>query len=455
MSSPIRAAARARALVLAALAVAFLSPYAAAQTEPETIDDVLRAMQNERQSVSETNREREARFRREQSEQEAALRQLRGEVTAAENEASRLENLRNELDRELEELRSQLSERQGEFGELFGVARAAAADLNEQLEDSLVSTQFPDRGEDLVRMAQASSLPTIAELENLWFTMLQEAGEQGEVARYEAQVITSDNQSATETVVRIGPFTAFSDEGFMVAREGTLRYLARQPGRAEVAAAQRVFEHSGPGVVRGLVDPSLGTLLGLVVEVPNLRERIDQGGGIGYAIVVVAVLGILLAIFRWIMLAFTAMKVKAQMKSSTPKKSNPLGRVMLTYEEYRSEDLETLQLRLDDAVLKELPKLESGLNVVKVLAAVAPLMGLLGTVIGMIVTFQAITLFGTGDPKLMAGGISQALVTTVMGLIAAIPLLLLHAFASSTARRVGQVLEEQSVSLVAETSEKA
>ncbi len=452
MSSPIRAAAR--ALVLAALAVAFLSPYAAAQTEPETIDDVLRAMQNERQSVSETNQEREARFRREQSEQEAALRQLRGEVTAAENEASRLENLRNELDRELEELRSQLSERQGEFGELFGVARAAAADLNEQLEDSLVSTQFPDRGEDLVRMAQASSLPTIGELENLWFTMLQEAGEQGEVARYDAQVITSDNQSATETVVRIGPFTAFSDEGFMVAREGTLRYLARQPGRAEVAAAQRVFEHNGPGVVRGLVDPSLGTLLGLVVEVPNLRERIDQGGGIGYAIVVVAILGILLAIFRWIMLAFTAMKVKSQMKSSTPKKSNPLGRVMLTYEEYRSEDLETLQLRLDDAVLKELPKLESGLNVVKVLAAVAPLMGLLGTVIGMIVTFQAITLFGTGDPKLMAGGISQALVTTVMGLIAAIPLLLLHAFASSTARRVGQVLEEQSVSLVAETSEK-
>jgi biopolymer transport protein ExbB len=453
MSSPFRAASR--VIALAAVALVFLAPFAVAQTQPETIDDVLRVMQSERQSVSERNQEREARFRREQSEQEAALRQLRGEVTAAENEASRLENLRNELDRQLEELRAQLSERQGEFGELFGVARAAAADLNEQLDESLISTQFPGRGEDLVRMAQASSLPTIAELENLWFTMLQEAGEQGEVARYQAQVITSDNQSATETVVRIGPFTAFSNQGFMVAREGTLRYLARQPGRSQVAAAQRVFDHSGPGVVRGLIDPSLGTLLGLVVEVPNLRERIDQGGGIGYAIVVVAILGILLAIFRWIMLAFTAMKVKAQMKSSTPKKGNPLGRVMLTYEEYRSEDLETLQLRLDDAVLKELPKLEAGLNVVKVLAAVAPLMGLLGTVIGMIVTFQAITLFGTGDPKLMAGGISQALVTTVMGLIAAIPLLLLHAFASSTARRVGQVLEEQSVSLVAETSEKA
>ena len=432
-----------------------LVPMAVADVQPQTIDEVLRSVQSERRAVSETNQQREDRFRREQANQEAELRRLRGEVQAAESEASRLENLRNQLDRELDELRAQLADRQGEFGELFGVARAAAADLNEQLQESLVSTQFQDRGEGLVRMAQAASLPTIQELENLWFTMLQEASEQGEVSRYQAQVIGADNQSSTETVVRVGPFTAFTENGFLVSRDGTLRYLARQPGRAQVNAAQRVFNHSGDGVVRGLIDPSLGTLLGLVVEVPNLRERIAQGGGIGYAIIVVASFGILLALFRWLMLAITAMKVKAQMRSSTPSKGNPLGRIMLTYEEYRQSDLETLQLRLDDAVLKELPKLEAGLNVVKVLAAVAPLMGLLGTVIGMIVTFQAITLFGTGDPKLMAGGISQALVTTVQGLIAAIPLLLLHAFASSTSRRVGQVLEEQSVSLVADTAEKA
>ncbi len=437
-----------------ALAIAAVATPVVVEAQPQTIEEVLRAMQTERRTVSETNQEREARFLRERDRQEQALREVRSEVTAAENEASRLENVRNENDRELEELRQQLSERQGEFGELFGVARAAAADLNEQLEESLVSTQFQGRGEGLTRMAQAASLPTIEELENLWFTMLQEAGEQAEVARFEAEVIGPDNQARPETVVRVGPFTAFTESGFLVSRDGTLRYLSRQPGRAQINAAQRVVNHTGSGVVRGLIDPSLGTLLGLVVEVPNLRERIDQGGGIGYAIIVVAVFGILLAIFRWIMLAFTAMKVRSQMRSSTPSKSNPLGRVMQAYEEHKSADLETLQLRLDDAVLKELPKLEAGLNVVKVLAAVAPLMGLLGTVIGMIVTFQAITLFGTGDPKLMAGGISQALVTTVMGLIAAIPLLLLHAFAASTARRLGQVLEEQSVSLVAETAEK-
>lgn len=442
-------------LLLAAVAASGMTPAVLAQSEPQSIDEVLRAVQSERRAVTESNREREERFRREQAQQEAELARVRRQVTEAEAEASRLESLRNDLDRELEELKAQLAERQGEFGELFGVARAAAADLNELLGESLISTQFPGRGEDLSRMAQAESLPTIEELEALWFTMLQEASEQGKVVRYQAPVIRGDNQSVQETVVRIGPFTAFTEEGFLISNGDALRYLVRQPGRGAVGAARQVFNSSDNGVVRGLIDPSLGSLLGLVVETPNLQERIAQGGGIGYAIIVVATFGILVAIYKWLMLSIVAMKVKRQMRSDTPSASNPLGRIMIAFKENRDADLDTLQLRLDEAVLNELPKLESGLNVVKVLAAVAPLMGLLGTVIGMIVTFQAITLFGTGDPKLMAGGISQALVTTVMGLIAAIPLLLLHAFASGTSRRLSQVLEEQSVSLVAESVEQS
>lgn len=419
-----------------------------------TLDQVLQAMQQEREAVAAANQERLERFRNEQASQEQELRRIRGQVSAAEGEASRLEDLRNELDRELGELRNQLAERQGEFGELFGVARAAAADLVEQLNDSLISTQFRGRGDELTEMAQADSLPTIEELEGLWYTMVQEITEQGKTVQYQASVIGNDNASRPETVVRIGPFTAFGDEGYLAFDGETLRYLARQPGGGALAAAERVMEYSGPGVVRGMIDPSLGSLLGLVVEKPTLSEYVDQGGWIGYAIIVVAIFGILLAIFRWLMLTLTSMKVRRQMGSGTPNNSNPLGRIQAAYEEHHGEDLETLQLHLDDAVLKELPPLERGLNLVKVLAAVTPLMGLLGTVIGMIVTFQAITLFGTGDPKLMAGGISQALITTVLGLIAAVPLLILHAFASATARRVGQILEEQSVSLVAD-AEKA
>src|SRR6056297_1073260 len=336
---------------LAALAVVFCS-CAMAQEQPQSLEEVVRAMQQERQAVAE-----------------------------AEAEASRLEGLRNRLDRELAELRDQLAERQGEFGELFGVARAAAADLDEQLSDSLISVQFPNRGDELSEMAQSDSLPTIDQLEGLWFTFLQEMTEQGNVARFNANVVRNDNSSTAETVVRIGPFTAFGDQGYLVLNDNTLRYLARQPGGGAVAAARRVMDHTGPGVVRGMIDPSLGSLLGLVTQTPTLRERIDQGGAIGYAIIVVAALGILLAVYRWLILSLTSMKVRRQMGKHEPNDSNPLGRIQAAYEEHKSEGLETLQLHLDDAVLKELPPLERGLNLVKVLAAVAPLMGLLGTVI--------------------------------------------------------------------------
>lgn len=419
-----------------------------------SIDETLRAIQAERRAVSEENRQREARFVQRRNEQQAALATVRREVTAAETESTRLEGVRNRNALALDELRGQLADRQGEFGELFGAARSAAADLNEKLGESLVSAQFRGRGTPLREIAQSDSLPTVEQLELLWNTLMQEMSEQGKVVTFDASVIGTDNQPEPLTVTRIGPFTAFSGGEYLVFKEGALKKLGRQPGGGATSAASRVEKHTGDGFVAGMIDPSLGTLLGLTVEMPNLRERIAQGGGIGYAILVVALFGILLALYKWAKLTMVGMKIRSQMKSDTASTDNPLGRVRMAYEENRNADIETLQLKLDDAVLKELPALESGLGLVKVLAAVAPLMGLLGTVIGMIVTFQAITLFGTGDPKLMAGGISQALVTTVQGLVAAIPLLLLHAFASGTSRRMSQLLEEQSAGMIAEYAEQ-
>lgn len=447
------------AVLIAGAAALTASPAVLAQGEgadqPDlTLDQAVQQIRQERRAVSEQNRQRERGFLQRRNEQRAELARVRREVSQAEAEAARLEGVRNQNEREIQELNTQLTERQGEFSELFGAARSAASDLSEQLKDSLVSAQYPGRSQEMREIAQTDRLPTIEQLENLWFTMLEEASEQSKVVQFDAEVIGTDNQPVQRTVTRVGPFTAFSRGEFLQFVNGRLKYLARQPGGGHNSAAERVEEYEGDGFVAGVIDPSLGTLLGLVVESPTLRERVDQGGGIGYAIIVVAIFGILLAVYKWIVLTLVANKVQGQVKSDTPSKDNPLGRVMLAYEENRQADIETLQLKLDDAVLKELPRLDSGLNIVKVLAAVTPLMGLLGTVIGMIVTFQAITLFGTGDPKLMAGGISQALVTTVLGLISAIPLLLLHAFAASASRRVGQVLEEQSAGMVAEYAER-
>lgn len=146
--------------------------------------------------------------------------------------------------------------------------------------------------------------------------------------------------------------------------------------------------------------------------------------------------------------------MKAQIKSDVVNENNPLGRVLAVHESNRNADVETLELKIDEAILKEMPALERFLTLIKLIAAIAPLMGLLGTVTGMINTFQSMTLFGTGDPKLMAGGISQALVTTVLGITVALPTLFLHSIVNGMSQRVVHTIEEQSAGIIAVHAEQ-
>lgn len=422
--------------------------------ETMTLDRVLQAVRNDRSATSQENKEREARFVAERNNQQAALNRVRGQVTAAAAESTRLEGVVETNQNAIDELDAELADKQGEFQELFGAARSAAADLSAQVERSIISTQFPGRANDLSELARTEKLPTEAQLRGLWEVMIQQMAEQGKTATYQARVVQANGEGTVGDVTRIGPYVVFSESGkYLKFDEGRLKFLARQPSGDITGAASRVAGATGPGFVRGAIDPSLGTLLGLVVETPTLTERFDQGGPVGKIIGIVTVIGVLLGIYKWVTLTMTAGAVRGQVRKKKASKSNPLGRVMLAYENTQSNDVETVALKLDDAILKEVPKLEGGLNLVKVLAATAPLMGLLGTVIGMIRTFQAITLFGTGDPQIMASGISEALVTTVLGLIAAIPLLLLHAFAAGASKRVTQILEEQSAGIIAEHAE--
>jgi len=189
------------------------------------------------------------------------------------------------------------------------------------------------------------------------------------------------------------------------------------------------------------------------VQAPDLKERIQQGGWIGFIILGLGAIGLLLAIQRFIYLAITGRGVAQQQKETTASLKNPLGRILSVYND-NIQDVETLSLKLDEAILREIPKIEIGLITLAMLAAIAPMLGLLGTVSGMIETFQSITLFGTGDPKLMSGGISQALVTTELGLAVAIPLVLIHSAISSKSNRLVQILDEESAAIVARNAER-
>ena len=231
---------------------------------------------------------------------------------------------------------------------------------------------------------------------------------------------------------------------------GLVSELARQPS-AHQSSAEDIQEATSGFTKVGLdpTGPLGGGLLRALINSPTLIERWHFGGIVGYVITAVFAVAIGLAIWRFVVLSGMSTKVTAQLNSGSANSDNPLGRVLKVAADNPGLDPESLELKLHEAVLKERPEIESGLNLLKIISMVAPLLGLLGTVTGMIITFQMITLFGAGDPKAMAGGISQALITTVLGLVVAIPTVLMHTLVNGKAQRILHVLEEQSAGIVA------
>jgi len=434
------------------------TPAYAQDSDITTLEELLAAVRSGRIRDRQLWEQREAEFLGSRNRQSALLNQAEADLAREETRADRLEAEFTENEQRLTVLSTQLNERLGEFGELFGVVRQVAGDTRAQVDQSMISAQFPNRSRAMDRLTNARTLPSVGDIGDMWEVLTQEMTEQGNIARFESSVVFPDGRSGTEDVIRIGPFTAITANSGQFLRyepqTGTLNVLGRQPATRYMGAADSLRGGRPGQVVSAALDPSQGAILGLLVDTPDLIERIEQGKLVGYIIIGLGSAGVLLAIQRMLALFGVSGAVRSQMrKPDAPRKGNPLGRVLMAYQDNQSADVETLGLKLDDAILKELPRLEWGLNTVRVLAAVAPLLGLLGTVTGMIIVFQQITLFGTGDPKLMAGGISQALVTTVLGLVAAIPLLLLHALASGQSRGVVQILEEQAAGIVARHAE--
>jgi biopolymer transport protein ExbB len=438
-----------------AIVVSLLAAAAGAQeAPPSSIDELLSAVRQDAEVRSAENLAREQRFITSRDAQQQLLEDARRELA---EERARGERLKQQFDTnelELGELSETLTVRVGNMGELFGVVRQVAGDTKSIIDNSLISAQLPGRSSLANGLAQATDLPSIEDLTDLYVLLLEEMAESGKVARFNADVITADGRSSDTEVIRVGVFNSISGDEFLqfVPESGNLQVLARQPAGRFRSLAAGLFEATS-GTLPMALDPSRGAILGLLIQAPGLIERIQQGGLVGYVIIVLGALGVLVSVERLVSLSRASRGIKAQLKATTAAEDNALGRILMVYDANKATDYETLELKLDEAILREAPLLERWQGWIKVLAAVAPLLGLLGTVVGMIQTFQAITLFGTGDPKLMAGGISQALVTTVLGLIVAIPLVLLHSLVASRSKTLVEILEEQSAGIIARHSE--
>ena len=437
-----------------AIALLMFSDAATAQTLDELAEMVRRAASSEGQ----INKEREDEFLRDRDNQRKLLAQAKAEKKREEKRSDDLKTEYDRLERELAELTTVLQERMGNLGELFGIVRQASGDIQAALGDSMVSAQRSGRGEFLSELAQRKALPNVQELRTVWSRMVTEVAESGKVVRFNTIVERSNGAKEELEVVRIGVFNAVSNGRFLdwdsTKSTENLIELARQPA-ARFQSMANNLQAAAPGeTVAMAVDFTRGQILRAVVQSKTPVERVKEDGGpVGYAIIGVGIFGLLLCLWKAFVLYTTGGKMSKQLKNETANKGNPLGRVMAVYTDNPDIDIETLELKLDEAILRESAPLETGLSFIKVLYVVAPLLGLLGTVVGMIATFQMITLFGTGDPRMMAGGISTALVTTVLGLVAAIPLTLFHAFLQGKSKALIQVLEEQAAGIIARLAE--
>ena len=352
-------------------------------------------------------------------------------------------------EKQLVELNTRWEQASGDMNEIFAVTRQGASDAVKLLGDSSVQGQYPDRLTALKAMAQDKQVPDRAALALLPATLLQEIRESGRVVQFNGKVLDAQGAASEQSLTRVGSFALFGSEGFLQpSGEGLIPVLGLPAGLlSELTAYQGKEGEALP------LDPSHGVLLEMLAQAPTFWQQVQQGGQVGAIIVLLAAIGLGIAAVRLWTLSRELTLVRRQLKSGEYHADNALGRVLTVAEQHPELSMETLELRLDEAILQETPRMERGIGMVKVIAAIAPMLGLLGTVTGMIGTFQAITQFGTGDPKIMAGGISMALITTVQGLVAAIPLILAHSLLQSRFTELSNVLEQQVAGILAERAE--
>jgi biopolymer transport protein ExbB len=447
-------------VVSLAVAAALIATSAFAADAPAvSLDDLLRRVESARRAESQENAQRVEEFKTARDRQARLLEEAKRDLASAEAESKRLTDQMDANDVEIANLKELLRQRQGSLGELFGVTRQVAADAANTLDQSMITARYPDRVEFLRTTSTAKELPTITELERLWFEIQREMTETGKVLKYEGDVLQPDGTAVKRPITRVGPFTASTEGEFLAwgPALGKLQVLPRQPtGEWRGIAAD--LEEASSGYVNAVVDPGRGVMVQLYGERPDFAERIEQGEFVGYVIIAVGIVGALVWLFQFFYLIVARIKVARQLGDiDKPVADNALGRVLLAFKGDAGrieEQADVAELRISEAVLREVPKLERFQAFLRLAVAAGPLLGLIGTVIGMIVTFQSITESGSSDPKLMAHGISQAMIATVLGLGIAIPLLFANAILTSLSRQIVQLLDEQSAGLLAQSIER-
>jgi biopolymer transport protein ExbB len=432
--------------------------------EVSTVEALLALVKEGKTQEQAANSQREQSFLANKNKQASILAAEKRELARQEKIADTLEAEYKKNEGILRVKEEAYQKELGSLVELFGHLQSSAGEAAVQFSGSLTGAQY---GQDRVKflnaltgkMSETTELPTIREIEGLWYELQREMVASGQVVSFTTDVIDVDGETSECNVTRIGLFNAVCDGKYLeyATSKGQYAFLPRQPAGRYTKTADKVGDADVGEQVKFGIDPTGptgGSLLANLIQTPSLLERAQQGREVGYAIIAVGIIAVIFAFYKLYSLYMIGAAVRKQANQDAADSSNPLGRVLKVGKDNFEKDIDTLELKLAEAIMAERPAIEQGIGFIKIISVIAPLAGLLGTVTGMIVTFQMITLYGTGDPKLMAGGISQALVTTVLGLLVAIPTSLLHSFTQSSARGIVSILEEQSTGILAERAQK-
>jgi len=424
---------------------------------------LLDLVENDRVGESEEYQARVSEFEQNAARQEEILDTTNNRITEQEQLQVQLSDQFEANEIIIADKREVLRDRRGDLNELFGTLQGVAGDFLSNFQNSLISAQYTGRTEALEEIIERAGSTieqlNVGEMERFWFFMHQELTESGRVVSYNGDVTLPNGDTANRSITRIGAFNAVSDGEYLSYNGdiGHLQVLPRQPDASIMSSASEL-EGASSGFTKVGIDPTGGVggqVLANLVNFPTVSEQVQNNSGvIGFIIIGVGIVGILIGFFRLLMLSLTSVKVRGQLKKDSPTKNNPLGRVLLVAENNPNADTETLELKLGEAILQETPALESMLTLIKMIATIAPLGGLLGTVTGMIQVFQQITVYGAGDPTIMAGGISQALMTTVLGIVVAIPTIFMHTVVKSRSDNIIHILEEQATGMIADKAER-
>ena len=366
----------------------------------------------------------------------------------------------------IEELKRRISEQKSEGDEVAGTVRGIAQDLGISISQSMVSGEQPGRKKVLEPLIAQTEFPSIELIRHMGELMFDEIKRNGTIQRSIITYIDAAGKETKGEITRIGTFTAlWHKDGttgyleYIPARETFAQFGISMPG-AMLREAARFAEGKSPGLY---IDVSSGGAFRQLSDMPDWWEQVKSGGALMWPICIFAAIALLMILERLLVLTRESKATKQlaeeigsslqegrwdHAKKLCQDSATCLGRVLAAGLDHRHEQIEVLESVLEESIQGNLRPLDRNMGALQLIAVVEPLLGLLGTVTGMITTFQMLTIYGTGDPRMMSGGISEALVTTQYGLITSIPIILAHGWLQGRIDRIVTTIEEKSMMLI-------